>query len=83
MSYRPVLTVAPCLPLATDSAFYQLVQVIFSEIKAWFKDLSVSDLVVSGEWKAHADRLFAGLSVGGHGDQCSQCVLVFAFHQTS
>lgn len=44
--------------------FYPGVWLIFSQIKTRFKDPSASDLVVSGEWRAHADRPVAGLSVG-------------------
>lgn len=51
---------------------------VFSQIKTWFKDLSTSDLVLNGKWKAHADRPVAGLSVGVHRDQCSLCVLAFS-----
>lgn len=76
--YRLVLIRAHCLPFPTDSAFYPPVQVIFSQIKTWFKDLSATDLVISGKWKAHADRPVAGLSVGVHREQCSPCVLAFS-----
>lgn len=66
------------LPSATDFAFYPWVWVSFSQIKTWFKDLSTSDLVVSGKWKANADRPVAGLSAGVHHRQCSPCMLAFS-----
>lgn len=54
------------------------VRVIFSQIKTQFKDLSATDLVRSGKWKAHADRRITGLSAGAHRGHCSPCTLAFS-----
>lgn len=74
MRYRP----RRCLPVATDFAFCPRVRVISSQIKTWFKDFSCSDLVVSGEWKAHADRTVAGHSAGVH--HRNGCPCLFSSH---
>lgn len=71
-----------CLPSATEHAFYWPVRVIFSQIKTQFKDLSTTDLVQGGRWKAPADRRITGLSAGAHRGHCSPCTLAFSLLAT-